>query len=576
MSLRFRVNIAILLIGIVCMAAMAYMLIDYKRKSTDQEIEAGTRVAIQLLQSVLQSPVYSADASDPLVSLTQYLGNVGRVRANEVRLFDQEGTLIYESPPSEYKEGRSAPAWFSRLIAPDIGEVRLALAGGSILITPDSSRSVLDAWDELERFALFLLSFFLLLSVAVFRILGRTLQPLKDIVSAMSQMEQGKYQVRLKNYRDLPEINAISQTFNRMASSLEEALAQNARLALIAQQSSDAIMIRDPDGIISFCNQAVERLSGYRIDEIIGSDAGLILESACSAPSLHDASKTVVEHMETRVTTKQGKLVEVALSTTPLIDPTSKLTLGKIYVIRDMTEHKQRMAAELELEQSRKLTQLIQVKLEEERKAIARELHDELGQCVTAIRTIGTTIAKRASNEHDETRQNAQTIVEVATHIYDVVHSMIRQLRPSALDHLGLSDAISELVLQYRHQHPQLSVELVLGNDLNQFDEKLNIAIYRVVQECLTNVVKHAAASHVTVSLVLKQEILKQKVLKKLEIRVSDDGKGLGMEFSERARFGILGIKERIQAFGGEVLCESNPDGGTSMLATLPIATDNS
>lgn len=454
MSLRFRVNLAISLIGLLCIAVMTYVLIDYKRKSIGQEIEAGTRVTIQLLESILLSPVYTAEAPDPLANLTQYLRSVGRVRANEVRLYDRNNTLIYESPPSEYKLGRSAPDWFSALVAPDIAEVRLSLREGSMLITPDSSRSVLDAWDELTRFALFIVVFLLLLNIAVFRVLGRTLQPLKDIVVAMSDMEKGNYRVRLNSY-DLPEFNAIGHTFNSMAASLETAL-----------------------------------------------------------------------------------------------------------------------TTERELEQNRQLTQLIHVKLEEERKSIARELHDELGQCVTAIKTIGTAIANRVEDKQDETRQNAETIVDVASHIYDVVHSMIRQLRPSALDNLGLSDAIRELVAQYRRQHPLLTVELSLGDGLDQFDEKLNITVYRVVQECLTNVVKHAAASRVTVALSLTQSI---PVC--LEMRVSDDGKGLGSDYSgsnysEGQRFGMLGIKERVHAFGGDVRVESRPDSGTLIVATLPVMVE--
>jgi two-component system, NarL family, sensor histidine kinase UhpB len=450
MSLRFRVNLAISLIGFACVAVMTYVLIDYKRRSIGQEIEAGTRVSIQLLQSIMLSPVFSSESPDELASLTDYLRSVGRIRANEVRLYDGDNTLIYESPPSEYKQGRWAPEWFNSLVAPDTGEIRLLLAEGSILVTPDSSRSVLDAWDELLRFALLFLIFFVLLNIAVFRVMGRTLQPLKDIVVAMSEMEQGKYSVRLTSY-DLPEFNAIGQTFNSMAASLETAL-----------------------------------------------------------------------------------------------------------------------TTERELQQNRKLTRLIQVKLEEERRSIARELHDELGQCVTAIKTIGTAIANRHDGNPDETRKNARTIVEVASHIYDVVHSMIRQLRPSALDHLGLSDAISELISQYQRQHPQLIAELRLGEGLNAFDENFNIAVYRVVQESLTNVVKHAEASRVTVALSMSGEDTEL-----LEIRVHDDGKGLGAGYSEGQRFGMLGIRERVQAFGGDVRYQSRPDGGTLMVAVLPVAPDS-
>lgn len=448
MSLRVQVSLVISLIGFLCLAVVSFVLVDYKRRSIGQEIEAGTRVSIQLLQSMLLSPVYTDDAPDPLTQLTDYLSSVGRLRANEIRLYDSDDRLLYESPPSEYKQGRWAPSWFAAMVAPDVSAVRLPLVQGSIVVTPDSSRSVLDAWDELGRFALFMLIFFLLLNIAVFRVLGRILQPLKDVVVAMSEMENGKYSVRLKHY-DLPEFNTIAHSFNSMASTLE-----------------------------------------------------------------------------------------VALTT------------------------------ERELEQSRTLNRLIHTKLEEERKSIARELHDELGQCVTAIKTIGTAIANRSETDHgdpEETRRNAQTIVEVASHIYDVVHSMIRQLRPSALDHLGLSDAISELVSQYQTQHPSLRVELRADAELSDFDERFNITVYRVVQECLTNVVKHADATAVTVSLTQAAGVL--------TICVSDDGKGIVGEVSERRRFGILGIKERVHALQGEVQYESRADGGTLMMVKLPLET---
>jgi len=447
MSLRVRVSLVITLIGLLWVAVMSYVLLDYNRRSTAAEIEAGTRVSIQLLQSVLLSPQYSGDAPDALENLTQYLRSVGRIRANEVRLFDNSDELLYESPPSEYKKGRWAPDWFTALVAPRVSSIRLPLDHGYIVVTPDSSRSVLDAWDEFGGFALYTLLFFVLLNVAVFSVLGRMMRPLKDVVRAMSEMERGNYSVRLKHY-DLPEFNTIGHSFNSMASTLE-----------------------------------------------------------------------------------------VALTT------------------------------ERELEQSRKLTQLIHSKLEEERRAIARELHDELGQCVTAIKTIGTAIGNRPDGaDQEETRRNARTIVEVASHIYDVVHSMISQLRPSALDHLGLADAISGLVSQYQQQSPQLQISLHLSGEINGFDEQFNITVYRIVQECLTNVVKHAQASSVKVNLALSPD--------SLEIQISDDGKGIG-ELPEGHRFGILGIKERVHALGGEVQYGSGPEGGTQIVAQLPVQKKN-
>lgn len=570
MSLRFRVNLAISLIGLIFIAVIAYTLINYKRQSIAEEIDAGTKVTIQLLESISINPTTFQSNTDPTASLVQYLQSVGRVRANELRFFDNRNVLLYESPPSNYKQGRWAPNWFTSLVAPHTPDVRLSLPMGSIVITPDSSRSVLDAWDELSRFGLLILGFFLLLNLAVFRMLGRSLEPLKGILAAMSEMERGNLESRLPEY-GLPEFNSIGHTFNRMASSLEDALTQNARLALIAKQSSDAIMIRNLDGHFSFANPAVEQIFGFPAEEVVGATADIIFPKHSSTKFKEIQSRALgeksIQHWETQLSAKNGRLIEVAVSIAPLIDPSNDEVMGEIYAIRDMTEHTQRMAAEVELEQNRQITQLIHEKLEEERKTIARELHDELGQCVTAIRTIGTAIVNRSHEQQAKTRQNAETIVELATHIYDIVHSIIRQLRPSALDHLGLCDAVTELVDRYKQQHPSIAVALAFMGELNQFDEKVNITVYRIVQECLTNAAKHADAQHVDIQIVLHEEDERRFI----EIKVSDDGKGVSADSSEGQHFGLLGMGERVQAFGGNVRIESSATVGTTVHATLPL-----
>jgi signal transduction histidine kinase len=109
--------------------------------------------------------------------------------------------------------------------------------------------------------------------------------------------------------------------------------------------------------------------------------------------------------LETQRMTKDGRVVDVALSAAPLVDPASDEVIGEICSMRDITEHKLIQLAERELEQNRQLTHAIQSRLEEERRSIARELHDELGQCVTAIKTIGTAIANRTQASAPDTQR---------------------------------------------------------------------------------------------------------------------------------------------------------------------------
>jgi len=349
-------------------------------------------------------------------------------------------------------------------------------------------------------------------------------------------------------------------------------LTQNARLALVAQQSSDAILISDLQTNVSFWNPSAERLFGFSSNEILGRPVTTIVpeENLSTHNLISDrvSESRVIEHYESHRIKKDGTIVDVEVSLAPLVDPETNQLLGHISVLRDMTDYKSRISAEMQLQQNKRLTQLIQEKLEEERKSIARELHDEMGQNVTAIKTIATAIANRDLDEKSITRQNALTIVEVTSRIYDMVHSIIRELRPSALDHLGLEDALTELCDRYRKSNPDLTVKLDLTGGLNCYDEYVNITIYRVVQECLTNAAKHAAASSIKVSVVAEREA---SDLARILIRVQDDGLGLDVNLSESRRFGLLGMRERVQAFNGDIKIDSSRGSGTLITADMTV-----
>ena len=330
--------------------------------------------------------------------------------------------------------------------------------------------------------------------------------------------------MRLPAFRPA-EFAAISQGFNRMAQALEESLAHNWQLALVAQQSSDAIIIRDLAGRITYCNAAAERLLGYAPHELVGSPASLIApaERMTSLRELESArQRAPVELVETQRLAKSGRVLDVALSAAPLVDPSSDRVIGEICSLRDITEHKRMQAAERELEQNRRLTALIQSQLEGERRAIARELHDELAQCVTAIKTIGTAIAGRAGDAkpgHPGQRDDDRV---GASHIYDIVHGIIRRLRPSGLDDLGLAETLRDAVSAWSRRHPQVRWELALSGELEGLGEALNITVYRIVQEALTNVARHAEAS----ACVFRGARTGGALEDALVVHVRDDGRG--------------------------------------------------
>jgi PAS domain S-box-containing protein len=200
---------------------------------------------------------------------------------------------------------------------------------------------------------------------------------------------------------------------------------------------------------------------------------------------------------------------------------------------------------------------------EEERRHIARELHDEMGQWLNALKLDAVSIRDGADAAPD-VRAAAQSIVDVTNHVYDVARNLMRRLRPVALDELGLPAALQYLADQWRRRQPEVRCRFSAEGALEGLGEVTNITIYRLVQECLTNVTKHAGASEVDI--VLRHDTVRGRV----EVRVSDDGRGLA---TERTAFGmgLLGLRERFEVLGGS-FDVAGPEGeGVTVTAWLPV-----
>ena len=230
------------------------------------------------------------------------------------------------------------------------------------------------------------------------------------------------------------------------------------------------------------------------------------------------------------------------------------------------------LTAERQLEENRQLTHLIQVHIEEERRSLARELHDELGQYVTAIKTFAVGIANRSkvntSNpDMSIIEANANVIVSAANQIYDGMHNIIRQLRPGSLDNLGLAETLKDLVNSYQVQHPNTKINLHLNGDLFNLGETVSINLYRIVQESLNNALKYAQASSIDVE-------LSKKPSGELHLHIKDNGVGMDFESVDQTQhFGMLGMRERIQALHGSFNVNSAPYQGTVITIIIPHST---
>lgn len=223
--------------------------------------------------------------------------------------------------------------------------------------------------------------------------------------------------------------------------------------------------------------------------------------------------------------------------------------------------------AERQLEESRHLTQLIQQHIEDERRSLARELHDELGQYVTAIKTFAVAIVNKTKDKTPDIAANAQTIVAAANHIYDGMHNIIRQLRPAAMDNMGLIETLRDMVANYQTQHPSIEISLQLTGSFLPMGENVNINLYRIVQEAVNNAIKHAQASTITVGLA--------GTATHLSLTIQDDGIGMDMcAVDQTQHFGLLGMRERVQALHGQFTVTSLEKGsnGTRLDIQLPFS----
>ncbi len=232
-------------------------------------------------------------------------------------------------------------------------------------------------------------------------------------------------------------------------------------------------------------------------------------------------------------------------------------------VVQDSVEAR-RVAAEAEanLAQSRELTQMIQTRIEQERAAIARELHDELGQQVTAIKSAGVSIAQRVRGHDQALEQAARLVVDTAGQIYEVVHQIIARMRPLPLDHVGLAEALNDLLGDWRLQHPQVEFALDVQRLPPDPGDSLATAAYRIVQEAVNNALRHGAPSRVHVQVHVEGI--------DLSIRVSDNGRGLPVDWRQPGHYGVLGMRERAVALGGSFELQKPEGGGVCVAARIP------
>lgn len=218
------------------------------------------------------------------------------------------------------------------------------------------------------------------------------------------------------------------------------------------------------------------------------------------------------------------------------------------------------------LEEKRYLAQKCMAVQEEERRYLARELHDELGQCITAIQADVEIIQDLSGVCDRRLKASAAAIQGVSSRIYEVVHSMMQRYRPSVLDDLGLVETLKDEVNAWQARQPDTVYTMRFSGELDTLGEDINICIYRIIQECLTNIAKHAMATVVTIDI----GIIANDSSARLRLEVYDNGKGIETQ-ARGTGLGLIGMRERVEALYGEIELASTAGAGTRITATLPL-----
>ena len=214
---------------------------------------------------------------------------------------------------------------------------------------------------------------------------------------------------------------------------------------------------------------------------------------------------------------------------------------------------------------------------EVERRHLARELHDELGQYLNAISLDAARIRDLSAARETEIHRISLGLMQSASHVYRQIGGMIRRLRPIGLDEFGLPSALEHCIDGWRERLPDASFSLTIEGDYTGLSEALTITLYRLVQEGLTNVSKFARNSRVEVFMVRaprdahrsEGSMKENGLIDEIVVTMADDGPGVDLD-APRDGLGLIGMRERVEALGGEFHVASKPEGGFLFCARVP------
>jgi PAS domain S-box-containing protein len=332
-----------------------------------------------------------------------------------------------------------------------------------------------------------------------------------------------------------------------------------AELSQIFETSADGMRIVDRNFRILKANDTFCTLVGLEKQAIIGQNcSSVFMGEYCNSPNcplariLNGEERVEFDAEKIRA---DGSRIPCIVTATPFRSPDGDI-LGIVEDFKDISDRRNwESVLTASQERLRKLASHLQTIQEEERRRVAREIHDELGQALTALNMDVHWLKRHLGNSDEIIEKKIDDMRTILGNTVDVVRRICSELRPGLLDDFGISAAIEWQVEEFQ-QRTGIACNLYSSPAEICLDEELSIAMFRVLQESLTNIAKHASATCVSIDLEYSNDLYK--------MRIEDDGTGISpVNCDSTKSFGLIGMQERVNDFGGKFSIHPGNHGGT-------------